>query len=115
MKRLISGKGFRVGRVLCRGRAIQRDESRILTWSDDKTARIWPMDVDLDFPAEHVQLWLQAMTGSEFNFLTRQATTLPPDSWRKRWDRYEEIAARHALTCKYPDFNIWLLQPKQKQ
>jgi hypothetical protein len=45
--------------------------SRILTWSWDHTARVWPFNADLDFPAEHVELWIQAVAGSEYDFVTR--------------------------------------------
>lgn len=42
------------------GAQFSRDESRILTWSNDSTARICLLNADLDVPAEHVELGLPA-------------------------------------------------------
>ena len=91
-----------------RGAQFSRDESRILTWSDDNTARVWLLDADLDFPAEDVQLWIQAVTATEYDFVTRQVKPIEPDRWRQLKRRDEQIAAEHARVCKYRDANHWL-------
>jgi hypothetical protein len=96
-----------------RGAEFSRDESRVLTWSDDKTARVWLLDADLDFPAEHIPLWVQAVTGSEYDFAEHRLMPLDPDRWREIRPRYQQIAAEHAKKCKYPDANHWM-QYEQK-
>jgi len=95
------------------GALFSRDESRILTWSADSTARIWILNADLDFPAEHVELWTEAMTGSELDVVTQEVKTLEPNRWREIRQRYEAIAADHAKTCKYPDANEWFREQKE--
>jgi hypothetical protein len=90
------------------GAQFSRDEGRILTWSADNTARAWLLNADLDFPAEHVELWIKAVTGSEYDFVTRRVKSLDPERWRLIREHYEEIAVDHAKTCKYPDANHWI-------
>lgn len=94
------------------GAQFSRDESHILTWSAD-TAHVWLLNADLDFPAEQVELWIQAVTASEYDFVTRQVRTIEPERWRNIRERYENIAADHLKTCKYPDANQWLLLQNQ--
>jgi hypothetical protein len=62
----------------------------------------------MDFPAEFVQLWIQAVTGSEYDFVSRQVKTLDTERWHKIRQRYEQIASQHAKVCRYPDANYWL-------
>ena len=70
--------------------------------------RTWPIDADLDFPPERIQLWLQAVTATEFDFVARQLKPIEAAAWRQIKDRYDKIAADHALVCKYPGSNDWL-------
>ena len=95
------------------GAQFSRDESRILTWSVDNTARLWLLDADVDFPAEHIELWIQAVTGSEYDLVTHQARTLDPERWHVIREHYEKIAADHAKTCEYPHANQWLSLRKE--
>jgi WD40 repeat protein len=95
------------------GAQFNRDESRILTWSDDKTARVWLLNADLDFPAGAIDLWVEAMTGSEMDLVTQEVKTLDPTGWHEIRRRYEAIAADHAKNCKYPDANEWLREQKE--
>jgi hypothetical protein len=95
------------------GAQFSRDESRILTWSADNTARLWLLDTDLDFSSASVQLWIQAVTGSEYDFVERRVKTIDPDRWRELRQRYRQIAAEHAKTCKYPDANHWIHYEQQ--
>ena len=95
------------------GAQFNRDESRILTWSEGGTAHVWPLNVDFDFPAQYVELWMSAMTGSELDLVTQEVKTLGPDRWREIRRRYEAFAADHAKTCKYPDANEWLREQKE--
>jgi hypothetical protein len=94
------------------GAQFSRDESRILTWGW-MTVRVWPLNADFDFPAEYISLWIQAVTGSEYDFVTRQVKPLAPERWRHIREHYEKIAAEHAKTCKYPDANQWLREQKE--
>ena len=111
--------GQALGPVLLHGNAVRgaqlsRDESRVLTWSSDGTARVWILPIDMDFPAEHVRLALQTLTATDFDFVTRQVRILSPAEWQLTRNRYEQIAAEHAKTCKYREFNEWLQrQPKK--
>jgi len=72
-----------------RGAAFNKDESQILTWSNDKTARLWNVDVDSDFPPEYVETRVQA-AGVTFDLKSRQ-----PDKWRDVRAKDEHI--REAL------------------
>lgn len=90
------------------GAQFSRGENRILTWSTDDTARVSLLNADLDFPAEHVELWIQAVTGTEYDFVTRQVKTLDQKRWHLIREDYEKIAADHAKCCKYRAANQWL-------
>jgi hypothetical protein len=78
-----------------------------LTWGPDKVAKLWALDADLDFPAEHLALWVQAVTGSEYDLTTAEVRAMYTERWRKVRAEYDKIAAEHARTCKYPEFNHW--------
>jgi hypothetical protein len=93
-----------------KGAVFNRDESRILTWSDDGTARVWPLNVDFDFPADAVERWVETITGFEYDFVVQQAKGLDSPRWRSIRQQYEKIASDHAKTCKYPEVNQWLVQ-----
>lgn len=51
----------------------------LLTWSQDYTARVWLLDADIDFPAEDVELWIQAVTGTDYDFVTHQLRPIDPE------------------------------------
>ena len=87
-----------------------RDGNRVLTWSADGTARVWTLSMDLDFPSESVSLWLQALTGTEFDLVTRQVNKLSKEAWAETRRRYDRVAEAHAKTCHYREFNDWLRQ-----
>ena len=88
------------------------DGSRILTWDEAGTARLWFLDADLDFPPEHFQLWIQAMTATEMDPVTHEVKPIEPARWRKIKAQYDEVAAKHAKVCKYRDANNWLRSNK---
>jgi conflict system STAND superfamily ATPase/WD40 domain-containing protein len=90
------------------GAQFNHDESRILTWSEDHTARVWLLNADLDFPADQFILWIQAATDTDYDVLSREVKTLDPARWREIRNHYEQVAAEHAKTCKYPEANQWL-------
>jgi len=70
-------------------------------WSQDYTARVWLLDADIDFPAEDVELWIQAVTGTDYDFVTHQLRPIDPERRRLIREQYEKIAADHAKVCKY--------------
>lgn len=93
-----------------------RNESLVLSWSEDYAARVWVSNADLDFPARYFPLWIQAVTGTEYDVVTCEVKTLDPERWRLIRGRYETVAADHSKTCKYSDANQWLrLQNPQRR
>jgi len=85
-----------------------KDETRILTWSFDRTARLWDVPGDLDFPQEYFSLQVEALTGTRFDPITRQIRCLPPDEFNEIQKKWLEIASEHAKVCKYPRQNMYL-------
>lgn len=61
-----------------------KDETRILTWSFDRTARLWDVPGDLDFPQEYFSLQVEALTGTRFDPITRQmnSTKSKRNGWK---------------------------------
>ena len=102
---LPSGPGLKpaghVRAIWVNGAQFSRDESRILIWSRDYTARVWLLDADIDFPAEDVELWIQAVTGTDYDFVTHQLRPIDPERRRLIREQYEKVAADHAKVCKY--------------
>ena len=54
------------------GAVFSRDETRILTCSDDGTARLWDVDADLDLPSNLFKLQPRAITGFKLNIKTSE-------------------------------------------
>ena len=46
------------------GALFTKDDSRILTWSRDGTARLWNIEADYDFPNQHLPLLVEVATGT---------------------------------------------------
>ncbi len=99
---------FRHGDKNVNGAMFTRDEKRVLTWGGDGTAKLWLLDADLDFPVQHLTLWVQAVTGSEYDLVTGKVRAMDTERWRAVRDQYEIIAAEHARGCKYKESNHWL-------
>jgi hypothetical protein len=97
------------------GAVFNKDESRILTWSGDNTARLWEMNIDLDFPRQDIKLWTQAVTGTELNIDSRQPTNIELDRWHRIQAEYKRLAEAHAKVCKYPRANQWILFHPEEQ
>lgn len=91
------------------GASFTKDDSHILTWSADHTARLWDISADLDFPADQFKTLVQALTGVELDVNSQQLKTIEPARWLTIRDQYNRIASAHALVCKYPTANQWLL------
>nr|VFK54780.1 MAG: hypothetical protein BECKTUN1418F_GA0071002_10556 [Candidatus Kentron sp. TUN]VFK59188.1 MAG: hypothetical protein BECKTUN1418E_GA0071001_10526 [Candidatus Kentron sp. TUN] len=83
------------------------DESRILTWSDDGTARLWDFGVDYDFPVAHLPLQVEVMTGTAMNDFGA-VRTLRAEEWKRKRQLYERIAEAHAAECRYKKANLYL-------
>lgn len=89
------------------GAMFNKDETQVLTWSEDKTARLWDIGVDYDFPVDLLRLQIAALTGTEFDPSTGEITFMDPDRFEKRKAEYLEKAARHYQSCRYKDANVF--------
>jgi len=90
------------------GAQFSRDESRILTWSSDNTARVWQISGDVDFPKDKTVLQIEALNGTKFNPITRVLEIMPAHEFNDTKEKYLQIAREHARTCQYPRQNIYL-------
>ncbi|OQX08789.1 MAG: hypothetical protein BWK80_47710, partial [Desulfobacteraceae bacterium IS3] len=93
-----------------RGAVFDKNESRILTWSYDGTARVWDIGADYDFPPEHFPLLVEVATGTAMNDNTGDVSVLSKNEWEARKQEYIEIAEEHLKTCKYPKANMYVRQ-----
>jgi hypothetical protein len=91
------------------GAAWNHDESLILTWSKDNTARLWNTKADIDFPQEYLPLLVEVMTGTTMDE-AGNITVLTLDQWQQRRDAYIDIAERHLTMCKHRGANLYLKQ-----
>lgn len=89
--------------------AFSQDERSILTWDWDKTARLWDISVDYDFPQKHLLLLVEVVTGTTMDDLGN-VTALSPEAWQQKRVEYIERAEEHLKTCQYQDANIYLKQ-----
>ncbi len=92
-----------------------RDESRILPWGWDNMGCIWLLNADLDFPADALELLIQAFTGSEYDFVAEQVKMLDTQRWHSIRERYKRMASEHAKICKYPEANRWLQERNEQK
>ena len=83
------------GRVL--GAAFSADESRILTWSWDRTARLWAFGVD-DFPPVYLLLRVEVITGTAMDHLGN-VRVLKAEEWKERKAEYDRIAREHGKSA----------------
>ncbi|CAN0548567.1 unnamed protein product, partial [Laminaria digitata] len=83
---------------------------RILSWSNDGTARLWHVIGDLDFSKEHYILQAETVTGYSFDPLTLALSQLSSEDYREKRAAYLEIAKAHAQVCKYPSQNLYIRQ-----
>ncbi len=94
------------------GAVFSRDESLILTWSDDSTARLWDIGADYDFPKEYLPLLVQVATGTKMDD-NGNVDALSKDEWEKKKQEYIKVAEEHLKTCKYKKYNLYLTRQKQ--
>ncbi len=93
------------------GAAFSKDESLILSWGDDAKMRLWDIGADYDFPDEHSELLVQAVTGTKTDD-SGNVTALSCKEWEGLREKYKEIAERHLKECKYKPANLYLKQKK---
>jgi tetratricopeptide (TPR) repeat protein len=83
------------------------DETRILTWSADGTARVWDLQADYDFSRELLILRLEVQTGTRLTDVG-DLEALSPEEWWEEKRQYEEIDREHLKTGNYPRANLFL-------
>ena len=106
-----SVKGYMKHEKSVYGALFSKDESRILTWSADGTARLWDIGTDYDFPNEHLPLLLEVATGTIMDDYGN-ISVLSKEDWETKKMEYITIAENHLTDCKYKKYNLYL---KQKQ
>jgi WD40 repeat protein len=90
-----------------RGVAFNNDETRILSWSGDGTAKLWDVEVDEDFPSKHLPLIVKVATGTSMDDYGN-IITLSKKEWEEYKANYILIAENHVKICKHKDANIYL-------
>ena len=91
------------------GARFNRDETFILSWSWDKTVRLWNIAADYDFTNEHLPLMINVMTGTKMDDYGN-VTALSEEEWKKQKTEYIKIAKEHEKECKYKKANLYLRQ-----
>ena len=89
------------------GAVFNQDETRILTWSGDGTARLWNIEVDEDFPKEYLSLMVKVATGTAMDDYGN-VITLSKKKWEEYRAEYIRIAEKHLKNCKHKNANIYL-------
>ena len=99
------------------GATFSKDESKILTWSYDGSAKLWQITWDIDFPYNKYVVLIEVLTGTRFNPVTQQITTLTVDEWQKVRAEYEAVAKEHAKpkACQYRKQNLYLQKQARQQ
>jgi WD40 repeat protein len=76
------------------GAQFSRDASRVLTWSEDGSARLWDSAIDKNWPIDKVRLRVEVETGTALTPVG-ELKTLPATDWnRKRFCEYDAIRWR---------------------
>jgi len=77
-----------------RGTALTRDESRLLTWGTDGTARLWEASLPRPLSANDQLLELEVRSGL-FIDETGALRTLRDEEWRKRSQKLEAVLKKN--------------------
>jgi hypothetical protein len=91
------------------GAIFNRDETRILSWARDNTARLWRSEADTDFPKELFPLLLEVMTGTTLD-AADNISLLDPAAWEARKRRYQKVAEDHLPGCEHKSTNLYMRQ-----
>ena len=83
------------------------DETRILTLSNDGTARFQVIETDEDFPKEHLPLMVEVATGTSMDDYG-SVNNLSKKKWEELRAEYIRIAEEHLKDCKHKSVNIYL-------
>jgi flagellar biosynthesis GTPase FlhF len=94
-----------------RGLILSQDESLILTWSGDGTARLWNIGADYDLPTEHLTLLVEAATGTVMDDYGN-VSVLTKEEWENKKEEYITIAEKHLTTCKFKEYNLYQIQKR---
>lgn len=89
------------------GAVFNHDETRILTWSKDGTARLWDTTIDEDFPKQHLSLLVSVATGTTIDDYGN-ISALSKEKWEAYRNEYIDICEKHLKTCKYKKKNLYL-------
>jgi hypothetical protein len=83
-----------------------------LTWSEDGIPRLWDIEVDYDFPEEHLELIVKVATGTTMDDYGN-ITVLSKKLWEENREEYFQIAEDHIKKCEYKNANSYLKYQKQ--
>ncbi|GAB4557342.1 MAG: hypothetical protein Tsb0020_01390 [Haliangiales bacterium] len=72
------------------GAKFSQDESHILTWSADGTARLWRLPQIGPWPIEKLPLHYQVRTGTRLK--DGKLEHIPPEEWLVMKSEYDQIA-----------------------
>ncbi len=94
------------------GAQFNRNESLVLTWSEDGTARLWDYtSADYDFPKKYLPLLVEVATGTIIDEYGN-VSALGSKEWSERKKRYAKIAEEHLKTCRYRDANLYRIHKR---
>ena len=93
------------------GAVFNPDGTRILTWSEFGTAKLWDIEVDEDFPKEHLSLMVRVATGTSMDDYGN-IITLKKNEWEQYKTDYIRVAEEHIKTCTHKNVNIYLKYQK---
>lgn len=91
------------------GAVFSDDDTRVLTWGADGSARLWNLSYDSDFPARHLKLLVEVASGTTIDSYGN-LISLSREEWQEKKRQYIPIAEAHLRTCKYPEANLYRQQ-----
>ncbi len=72
---------------------MSKDEQRLLTWSEDGTARVWPLAVDESWPKDKFVLKVEVETGTRLDAF-EELEVIPAPEWHALRKEYAQIEQR---------------------
>lgn len=96
------------------GAAFSNDDSRLLTWSQDSTVRLWNQapdaviqSADKDLPATLLYLQAKVLTGAEIDNTTKTIQSISLERWKILFNLWLTEAKMHFSNCTYRKANYW--------